>query len=295
MENTQSSSTTMTIKKPSQVKEIWRRFKKNKLALAALGFVVVLLLVSACAELIQPYEVCITMNLREKLQTPTAEHIFGTDHYGRDLFGRCLHGARISLSIAFTTSIITMVVGALIGCVAGYYGGVVDELIMRVLDVFSAIPDILLAMAIMASLGSSIPNLVIAMLIARVPAMVRITRSSVLSISGQEYIEAAKAGCTGDFRILMKHVLPNAIGPVIVQTTMSVAQTILQTASLSFLGLGISPPTPEWGAIISEAREFLRPAPYMMVFPGVLIILSSLSMNLVGDGLRDALDPRLKT
>ena len=263
--------------------------------MAALFFVIVLIVVSACAELIQPYEVCITMNLREKLQAPSSAHIFGTDHYGRDLFGRCLHGARISLSIAFITSIITMVVGALIGCVAGYYGGVVDDAIMRVLDIFSAIPDILLAMAIMASLGSSIPNLVIAMLIARVPAMVRITRSSVLSISGQEYIEAAQAGCTRDFRILIKHVLPNAIGPVIVQTTMSVAQTILQTASLSFLGLGISPPTPEWGAIISEAREFLRPAPYMMIFPGVLIILSSLSMNLVGDGLRDALDPRLKT
>lgn len=235
------------------------------------------------------------MNLKEKLLSPSAEHLFGTDGYGRDILARCLHGGRISLFIGFTCSIVSMLFGAIFGMIAGYYGDPVDNIIMRVMDVLSAIPNILLALAIVAALGSSIFNLIMALTISHIPGFARVVRSSVLSITGQEYIEAARAGGTGDARILRKHILPNALGPLIVQTTMSVSSMILAAASMSFLGLGVNPPQPEWGSIISEAREFLRTNPTMILFPGVCIILASLSMNLIGDGLRDALDPRLKS
>lgn len=285
----------ITMKKNSQLKEIWRRFKKNKLAMIGLVSIVLLIILVACAGLIEPYETCITMNLKEKLQPPSLQHLFGTDGYGRDILARCLHGGRVSLFIGFTCSIVSMFFGAIFGMIAGYYGDPLDNIIMRIMDILSAIPNILLALAIVAALGSSIFNLILALTISHIPGFARIVRSSVLGITGQEYIEAARAGGTGDARILLKHILPNALGPLIVQTTMSVSSMILAAASMSFLGLGVNPPQPEWGSIISEAREFLRTNPTMILFPGVCIILASLSMNLVGDGLRDALDPRLKS
>ena len=280
--------------KKSQLKETWHRFKKNKLGLYGLIVICVLIVLCACAPLVASYEECITMNVRYKLLTPSWEHPFGTDGYGRDLFARCLHGGRVSLLIGLSTSLLSLMAGGLLGLLAGYYGGKVDEILMRALDILNAIPTILLALAIVAALGSTIPNMIIALGISRTPAFARVIRASVLSEADREYVEAAKAGGTSDFRIMIRHILPNVAGPMIVQTTMNVAAMILQAASMSFLGLGVTAPRPEWGALISEAKEFMRAAPHLIAFPGLLIILSASAVSLLGDGLRDALDPRLK-
>jgi peptide/nickel transport system permease protein len=234
------------------------------------------------------------MNMRNKLSLPSAEHWFGCDVFGRDLLARCLHGARISLFIGFSTSIVSLILGGALGGMVGYLGGKIDNIVMRVMDLFSAIPTLLLAMAVVAALGAGILNICIAITVTRIPSFVRIVRSSVLGIADMEYIEAARAGGTGTPRIIFRHVLPNAIGPLIVQTTMNVSTIILLAASLSFIGVGINPPQPEWGTLISEAKEFLRTAPHLIFFPGFLICLASFSMCVLGDGLRDALDPRLK-
>ena len=285
----------MIFKKESRWKEVWRRLKKDRLAMFALAVVCAMILVAVFADLIVPYETALKMNLRLKLAQPSATHWFGCDGYGRDLFARCIHGARVSLSIAFSTAFATLVVGSLIGALVGYVGGKLDDIVMRALDIFSAIPSILLAMAMVAALGSGIVNICIAISLTNIPGFVRIVRSSVLNIAEQEYIEAARAGGTSTPRILVKHVLPNAVGTIIVQTTANVASMILIAATLSFLGLGINPPQPEWGALVSEGKEFLRTAPHLILFPGLMICIASFSMSILGDGLRDALDPRLRT
>jgi peptide/nickel transport system permease protein len=295
-----SSTTRITVdaaifKKESRWKEVWRRLKKDRLAMFALAVISVLILIAVFADLIVPYETALKMNLRQKLALPSATHWFGCDGYGRDLFARCIHGARVSLTIAFSTAFATLVVGSMIGALVGYVGGKLDDLVMRALDIFSAIPSILFAMAMVAALGSGIVNICIAIALTNIPGFVRIVRSSVLNIAEQEYIEAARAGGTSTLRILIKHVLPNAVGTIIVQTTANVASMILIAATLSFLGLGINPPQPEWGALVSEGKEFLRTAPHLILFPGVMICVASFSMSILGDGLRDALDPRLRT
>jgi peptide/nickel transport system permease protein len=284
----------LIFKKESIWLEIWQRMKKNKLAMFGLITISILIVLALFAEFITPYTNAITMNLRQKLLPPSSRHWFGTDHFGRDLFARCLHGSRVSLAVGFGTSIASLMAGSVIGAFAGYIGGRIDNLIMRLMDLFSAMPAILLAMALVAALGSGLFNIGLAITITSIPTFVRIVRSSVLSIADQEFIEAARAGGTGTPRIIFRHVLPNAIGPLIVQSTMNVSQMIIFAAVLSFLGLGVNPPQPEWGALLSEAKEFLRIAPYLMFFPGALICLSSFSMNVLGDGLRDALDPRLR-
>lgn len=285
----------MIFKKESRWKEVWRRLKKDRLAMFALAVICVMLLVAVFADLIVSYESALKMNLRLKLAQPSAAHWFGCDGYGRDLFARCIHGARVSLTIAFSTAFATLVVGSLIGALVGYVGGKLDDIVMRALDIFSAIPSILFAMAMVAALGSGIVNICIAISLTNIPGFVRIVRSSVLNIAEQEYIEAARAGGTSTLRILVKHVLPNAVGTIIVQTTANVASMILIAATLSFLGLGINPPQPEWGALVSEGKEFLRTAPHLILFPGLMICIASFSMSILGDGLRDALDPRLRT
>ena len=284
----------LVFKKESILVEIWQRLKKNKLAMFGLISIFILIVLAFFAELITPYTNAITMNLRQRLQPPSSHFWFGADHFGRDLFARCLHGSRVSLAVGFGTSIASLIVGSIVGSVAGYVGGRIDNLIMRLMDLFSAMPAILLAMAVVAALGSGLLNIGIAITITSIPTFVRIVRSSVLSIADQEYIEAARAGGTGTPRIIFRHVLPNAIGPLIVQSTMNVSQMIIMAAVLSFLGMGVNPPQPEWGALLSEAKGFLRTAPYLMFFPGALICLASFSMNVLGDGLRDALDPRLR-
>lgn len=284
-----------TMKKTGQMKEIWRRFKKNKLAMAGLVVLLIMTLAAVFAEQIGSYQSAISMNVRNKLQDPSWQHIFGTDGYGRDLFLRCVHGGRVSLFIGFAASIAGMLLGGILGMISAYYGNRFDNIVMRTLDVFSAIPTILLALTLVAALGQGIGNIIIALVVSRIPAFARIVRASTLSVVDQDFIEAAHAGGASDLHIMRKHIIPNVLGPLIVQTTMNVSSMILQTASLSFLGLGISAPRPEWGALISEAKEFMRIKPFMIIFPGLCIILASASINLLGDGLRDALDPRLKT
>ena len=293
------ASSTLTqatpIKKRSQLASIWFRFKKNRLAVFGLTLFAMMVLIAICAPLLVDYEQGVMVqNIRARLQRPSSQHIFGTDSYGRDIFGRIIFGARISLFVGLVTVGIALTIGAIFGAVAGYYGGRVDNILMRFMDVLLAIPSIVLAIAVVTALGPGIRNLLIAMSISRTPQFARIVRSALLTVKEQEYVEAARACGTSDARIILKHILPNAIGPIIVQATLNMATTILGIAALSFIGLGVQPPTPEWGSMLSESREYMRQHPYLVVSPGVSIVLAVLSLNLIGDGLRDALDPRLK-
>jgi peptide/nickel transport system permease protein len=282
-------------KKQSKLKEVWRRLRKSKNAVAGLIIISIIILMSLTADFIVPYEKALKQSFSERLQPPSATHIFGTDGYGRDMFARVVHGSRNSLTLGFVSTFISLMVGSALGAAVGYFGGVFEDIVMRFLDTIKAIPPIMMALAIVAALGASLVNLLIAITIAQMPIFVRMVRSAVVGIVGQEYTEAARAGGTGDLRIIFKHIIPNAVGVIITQGTMSVSNMILQAASLSFIGMGIQPPSPEWGAMLSEAREYMRNAPYFMIFPGLAIVMSALSLNLLGDGLRDALDPRLKS
>jgi ABC-type dipeptide/oligopeptide/nickel transport systems, permease components len=281
-------------KKKSQLKEIWRRMMKNKLAVAGLVVIIVFAFIAIFADVIADYDTQAIKPTRDLLQAPSPAHWFGTDHLGRDVFARIVHGARISLVIGVATTAISLILGGLLGAIAGYFGGYVDSIIMRIMDMIMCVPAILLALAIIAALGTSITNLLIAITVASVPGFTRIIRSAILTVVGQEYVEAATACGMGEFRIILRHILPNAMGPIIVEATMSVAGMIITAAGLSFLGMGIQPPQPEWGTMLAEARDHMQNHPYLVIFPGLSIILAALSLNLLGDGLRDALDPRLK-
>lgn len=283
------------VKKRSQLKSIWFRFKKNKLAMFGMILFLALVLMAVGAGFFMDYDVdVIGQHMKERLQFPDAAHWFGTDQYGRDVFARIVWGSRISLFVGLFTVGIAMSIGGLIGALSGYYGGKVDMVLMRIMDVFLALPGTILAVAIVGALGPGIFNVLLAMSICRIPQFARIVRSSVMSIRGQEFVEAAKACGTKDARIIMRHIMPNAIGPLVVQATLNMATTILGVAGLSFIGLGIEAPIPEWGSMLSEARDQMRYYPYLMIFPGISIMLAVLSLNLIGDGLRDALDPRMK-
>lgn len=284
-----------SFKKNSQMGEIWRRFKKSNGAMIGLLLLVIIILVLLFADFIVPYSAAIKQNSTKMLQPPSAEHIMGTDTYGRDVFARIVHGGRISLSIALIATICSCVVGCVLGAVAGYFGGIVDSIIMRTLDIFMSVPDILFTMAIVVALGANFTNLLIALTVAYFTNYVRLVRSQVLNLSEQDYVEAARAGGSGNIRIILSHILPNAVGVIIVNLTLSVAKIILYESTLSFLGLGMPPPQPEWGLMLSEAREYLRTSPYLLFFPAAAIVLCACSVNLVGDGLRDALDPHLKS
>lgn len=279
----------------SKSAETWHRFKKSKLAMVGLIIIVVVFTFAICASLICDYEEdAITQNLTQRFQGPSLEHPFGTDDYGRDIFARVLFGTRVSLIVGFTSTIVSAVVACVLGSIVAYCGGKIDDVIMRILDMLMGIPTLLLAIAISASLGPGITNLIIALTVSQIPGFVRVVRSAILNIVDMEYIEAAKAyGCPA-YYIIAKHILPNAIGTIIVQATMSVAAQILNTAALSFLGLGQQPPSPELGSMLSDAKEYMRISMYGVLFPGLTIATIALSLNLVGDGLRDALDPRLK-
>lgn len=281
-------------KKNSQVKEIWRRFRKSKTAMLGLILLILVVLMAVCADLIVPYEEAITQAPADRLQGPSAEHWFGTDNLGRDVFARVVHGSRYSLLIGISTSILSLVIGGLLGAVAGFYGGKVDNIIMRLTDVVMTVPPILLSLAVVAALGPNLRNLLIAITISCVPSMVRMVRSVVLTVVDNDYIEAARSYGGSDMRIILKYVIPNALGPIIVTTTMNVANMILSASGLSFLGMGVQPPAPEWGSLLSDARAYMFDAPGMLYFPGMFIVIAALSFNLAGDGLRDALDPKLK-
>ena len=282
-------------RKKSKFHDIFRQLRRNVPAMIGLVIICLLVLMALFADVIVDYDVdVIGMNPSEQFQPPSAEHWFGTDNYGRDLFARVVYGSRISLQLGVITTAACLLIGGLLGAIAGYYGGLVDSIIMRILDTLMAIPAVLLSLAIVASLGPGLRNLMIAITISRIPGFARVIRSSILTVVGQEYIEAAKSCGTSEARIILRHILPNALGPIIVQSTMTIAQNILAAAGLSFIGMGIAPPMPEWGSMLSEAREYMRYVPHMAIFPGLALALSALSFNLLGDGLRDAFDPKMK-
>lgn len=287
--------TNVKFKKQSQAKEIWRRFKKSKGAVIGLIMLSIILLAIIFADAIVPYEMATEQNLPNKLSLPSKENLLGTDSYGRDVFARILHGGRISLSVALLATLSSCIFGSTLGAIAGYFGGKVDSLIMRTLDIFMSVPDILFTMAVVFALGASFTNLLIALTLAYFTNYVRLVRSQVLNLAEQDYVEAAKAGGAGSVRIILSHIIPNAMGVIIVNTTLNVAKIILYQSTLSFLGLGMPPPAPEWGLMLAEAREFMRNSPHLLLFPSLAIVLSACSVNLIGDGLRDALDPHLKS
>lgn len=289
----QQDVTIPEIKKRSMTGEVLSRLVRNKGAI--IGFVIILIVVGACilAPVIAPYDYD-AQDTSRKFIEPCAEFIMGTDNLGRDIFSRILYGGRISLQVGFISTAISAVFGITLGAISGYYGGKIDNVIMRVLDVFMAMPNLLLAIAISASLGTGIASAMIAVGVSSIPQFARIVRGPILSVKGQEFIEAAVAIDASDKRIIFRHLLPNVLSPIIVQITLGVAQAIITAASLSFLGLGVQPPYPEWGAMLSSAREYIMNHSYMVTFPGLAIALLVISLNLFGDGLRDAMDPRLK-
>jgi peptide/nickel transport system permease protein len=284
-----------TIKRRGQFMEVWHRLTKNKMALLGLGILSLMIIMAIFAEQIAPYHYD-QQNISVALTFPgqNPDYILGTDNLGRDIFSRLVYGTQISLQVGLIAVGISAVLGVLFGAIAGYFGGVVESSIMCLMDVMLAIPGILLAIAIAATLGPGMRNAIISVGISGVPSFARVVRSSVLSIRNMEFIEAAHAVNASDARIIAKHVLPNVLAPIIVQATLGIANAIMQACSLSFLGLGVQPPIPEWGAMISNARPYLRDYGYMVTWPGIAIMLTVFSINLFGDGLRDALDPRLK-
>ncbi len=279
----------------SQMSEIWRCFKKNKGGMLGLilGLVIILVAISSGVFLNYDKDV-IGMNVIERLQGPSWNHILGTDDLGRDLFSRIIYGARYSLVIGFVSVILAMAIGVTVGAIAGYYGGILEEILMRITDILAAVPGLLLGAVIVASLGASIVSLIVALGIAAVPHFVRITRASVLTVREQEYVEASRAIGERDGKIIVYHILPNCLSPIIVTATVRVAQAIISASALSFIGLGIPAPNPEWGALLAAGRGFIRTYPYLTLYPGLAIMLTVLSLNLLGDGLRDALDPKLR-
>ena len=281
-------------RKHAQLAEFWRRFRKNKTAVLGLVILIIILSMALFADLIVPYSKCIDQVGADRLQGPSMAHFFGTDELGRDLFARVVHGSRYSLLIGLATSLMALVIGAVLGASAGYFGGWVDNVISRIVDVFMCVPPILLSLAVVAALGTNLRTLIIAITVSCVPGNVRLIRSVVLTAAEQDYVEAAKSYGASNARIIFRYVLPNAMGPIIVNTTMSISDMMLSAAGLSFIGMGIQPPSPEWGALLSNAQIYLFSAPHMLLFPGLCILFSSLAFNLVGDGLTDALDPKLK-
>ena len=269
------------------------RLRRNKLAVLGLIIMVLLVIIAIFAPYIAPYHYA-TQNLVDAFEPPSSKYLLGTDEYGRDILSRMIYGARISLQVGILAVMLAMISGGLLGAVAGYYGGRLDEIIMRTMDVFLSIPQIVLAIAIAAALGPGLLNLTVAVGIAAMPTFARVVRGAVLSIVGQEFIEAAQCMGARDSWILFRHVLPNCSAPIIVQATLRVAQAILAAASLSFLGLGIQPPFPEWGGMLASARGYIRDYAYMMISPGLAIMIVIMALNFVGDGLRDAMDPKQK-
>ncbi len=272
----------------------WWRFTRNRSAVVGLIAVSIVVFAAVFANLIAPSENVMKQNYDAIMQPPGNGHLFGTDQLGRDLFARIVYGSRYSLLVGLTTSLLGMLLGGALGAVAGYFGGRVDQVIMRILDVVISIPAVLLALAIVSALGASIPNLILALTLALIPGVARLVRSVILTVSEEDYVEAARAYGASDSRILLRYILPNAMGTIIISTTINISYMLLSAAGLSFIGMGIPAPAPEWGAILGDAKNYMRQAPYMLVFPGIAILLAALGFSLIGDGLRDALDPRLK-
>lgn len=280
-------------RKNSRLSEVWRRLKKNRLAVVSLFILLALFLVAIFAPVLAPYgyeEEDFSLSFAGS----SAEHLLGTDRLGRDILSRLIYGSRQSLQMGIYSTVLAAVAGIIIGAIAGYYGGWVDNLLMRILDIYQGIPMFLLCVTLAAVLGPSLRNAVIAIGISSVPIFARLMRASVLTVGDAEYIEAARAINTSNARIIWTEIIPNAISPLIVSITMNMGSAVLAGAGLSFIGLGVEAPIPEWGAMISDARNFLREHGTLALYPGICVMLTVLAFNLLGDGLRDALDPRLK-
>lgn len=282
-------------KKKSQAYEIWRRFRKNKTAMAALIVLSLIILSTLCADFIWDYQkdAC-SINVKNRLQHPSWEHPLGTDELGRDMLCRLVYGARASLTVGILGTTFALLVGGTLGAIGGYYGGKLDNIIMRCTDVLLAIPGLLLCIAIMSAFKSNVFYISLSLGISYISKFTRIVRSSILSVRDQEYVEAARAIGASDFSIITKHVLMNCMAPIFVQYALAIGSRILSVSTLSYIGMGIQAPTPDWGNMLSGARAFIRGNTYLVMGPGVALLLTISSFNLIGDGLRDAMDPRLK-
>jgi len=275
--------------------DVWYRFIRNNKTIIGLVMLALVFLLCLYGMIFLDYETeVINQDIPNRLQTPCAEHIFGTDDLGRDIFSRIAYGARYSLFIGFSSTIASLTIGSILGCIAGYFGGKTDNIIMRLTDVFIAIPSTLLAIAVVSALGPNFFNLIISIAIGDIPGYVRIIRSSVLSIKDNEFVEASVAVGGSSAHIMAQHIFPNTLAALIVQATLGVGYVIIAASGLSYLGLGVMPPAPEWGAMLSEAQAHIRYYPHQMIFPGLAIIVTVLALNLLGDALRDAIDPTLK-
>jgi len=272
---------------------IIQQLKKDKLAVTGAMIILSLMIIAILAPHITPYDP-IELDLENRLTSPDRNHLMGTDNLGRDVLSRIICGARVSLGMAAVVVVIVMLLGIAMGTTAGYFGGVIDGIIMRLVDVLLAFPNIILALVIAGILGPSLTNVMIALAVVWWVSYARIIRGSVLSVKKKEFVEAARAmGCTDSY-IAIRHILPNVLSPVIVLATLDMGHIILSIAALSFLGLGAQPPMPEWGTMLNEGKPFMETAPHLMIFPGLMIMITVLAFNFLGDGLRDALDPRMK-
>ena len=282
-------------KKRSSLGMVWHQLKRNKGAIIGLTLILLVIILALCAPLIYDYKTDIVKNhVRERMLFPSREHPFGTDDLGRDIMARVIWGARYSLAVGVVAVMFALVVGVTLGAIAGYVGGVFEDIVMRICDIFSSIPSVLLAIAVVSAMGKSTINLMIAVGLASSAPFTRVARAAVLVVRDEEYVEAARAIGMRDWQIILDHILPNCVSQIIVQATLRVGSAIISAAQLSFLGLGVPAPAPEWGSMLSTGRQFIRDYSYMTLFPGLAIMLCVLSLNLLGDGLRDALDPKLK-
>lgn len=273
-------------------RRIWKRFKKNRAALIGLGLVLVEVILAIFAPLVAPYDP-IKMDLRSARQPPSSQHLVGADELGRDVLSRIIYGCRISLTLGLVSVGIGLSFGMLLGGPSGYFGGRLDIIAMRFIDVLMSFPTILLAILVVTVVGPGLYNAMLAVGVAQIPLYARLVRGLILKLKEKEFVDAARALGVSNSRIIIRHILPNCLSPLLVQTTLNIASAILSAAALGFLGLGAQPPTPEWGAMLSKGRLYMRVAPHIMTFPGLAIMLTVLAFNLMGDGLRDAIDPRM--
>ena len=281
------------VKRHGEFYFVSRRLSQNSSAVIGFVVAVLLLLMAVFAPLIAPYPYA-KQDLSHTRAAPSVQHIFGTDELGRDIFSRIVWGSRFSLSVGVLAVLIGTVIGMVFGAFAGYFGGVVDDIIMRLMDVLQSIPGILLAITISVVLGPGLFNTLLALSVGGIPMSCRLLRASIMGIRHQEYLEAATSINASTARIILRHVIPNSFSPLLVSSTMSIGNVIMMGAMLSFIGLGVQPPTPEWGSMIAGGRSLIRTCPWMVTFPGIFIMLTVLALNMFGDGLRDALDPKLK-
>lgn len=284
-----------TYKSRTLLQETWRRLLKNKGAVIGMCFLLALVVVAVLSGFIFDYDTqVIGQDIKNRLQWPSLQHPFGTDELGRDILIRLLYGSRYSLIIGCGAVALGLVIGVFFGSLAGFYGGKVDMVIMRVTDMLYAVPNIMIAVVVVSLLGTSTINLLLALCVTCATSFVRITRASVMTIRGQEYVESAYAMGLPSGKVIFRHIIPNCLSPIIVQCTLLIGTSIINASSLSFLGIGVPSPAPEWGAMLSAGRSQIRNAPYICVIPGLAIMCTVLALNLLGDGLRDALDPKLK-